>query len=73
MSQGWRAGEIRAAVFALVGGFAETATYVRQRRRTTEDTDDRLLFEIVTGILDNGDNVFAPHGHTVQISVSPAA
>jgi hypothetical protein len=56
-----------------VGGFAETATYVRQRRRTTEDTDDRLLFEIVTGILDDGANVFAPHGHTVQISVSPAA
>jgi hypothetical protein len=72
MGQGWRVGEIRAAVFALVGGFAEAATYVRQRPGTTENTDDTLLFEIVTGILDDGANVFAPHGHTVQISVSPA-
>jgi hypothetical protein len=70
--QGWRVGEIRAAVFALVGSFAEIATYVRQRRVTTENRDETLLFEIVTGILDDGDNVFAPHGHTVQISVSPA-
>lgn len=69
--QGWRVGEIRAAVFALVGSFAEIATYVRQRR-VTENGDETLLFEIVTGILDDGDNVFAPHGHTVQISVSPA-
>ena len=70
--QDWRVGEIRAAVFALVGSFAEIATYVRQRRVTTENRDETLLFEIVTGILDDGDNVFAPHGHTVQISVSPA-
>ena len=70
--QGWRVGEIRAAVFALVGSFAEIATYVRQRRVTTENRDETLLFEIVTGILGDGDNVFAPHGHTVQISVSPA-
>ena len=70
--QGWRVGEIRAAVFALVGTFAEIATYVRQRRVTTENRDETLLFEIVTGILDDGDNVFAPHGHTVRISVSPA-
>jgi hypothetical protein len=69
--QGWRVGEIRAAVFALVGSFAEIATYVRQRR-VTENRDETLVFEIVTGILDDGDNVFAPHGHTVQISVSPA-
>jgi hypothetical protein len=71
--QRWRVGEIRAAVFALVGDFAETATYVRQRRGTTENRDDTLLFEIVTGTLDDGDNAFAPHGHTVLISVSPAA
>jgi hypothetical protein len=70
-AQGWRVGEIRAAVFALVGSFAELATYVRQRRLTTENTEETLVFEIVTGILDDGDNVFAPHGHTVQISVSP--
>lgn len=70
--QGWRVGEIRAAVFALVGSFAEIATYVRQRRVTTENGDETLLFEVVTGILDDGDNVFAPHGHAVQVSVSPA-
>ena len=54
------------------GSFAEIATYVRQRRVTTENKDETLLFEIVTGILVDGDNVFAPHGHTVQISVAPA-
>jgi hypothetical protein len=70
--QEWRVGTIRAAVFALVGSFAEIATYVRQRRVTTENRDETLLFEIVTGILDDGDNVFVPHGHTVRISVSPA-
>jgi len=70
--QGWRVGEIRAAVFALVGGFAEIATYVRQPQVTSENSDETLLFEIVTGILDDGDNVFAPHGHTVRIGVSPA-
>jgi hypothetical protein len=68
----WRVGEIRAAVFALVGSFAEIATYVRQRRLTTENGDEALLFEIVTGVLDDGDNVFAPHGHAVQIRVAPA-
>jgi hypothetical protein len=72
MGQGWRVGEIRAAVFGHVGGFAETATYVRQRRGRPENRDETLLFEIVTGMLDDGANVFAPHGHTVQISVSPA-
>jgi hypothetical protein len=70
--QGWRVGEIRAAVVAVVGSFAETATYVRQRRVTTENKDETLLFEVVTGILDDGDNVFTSHGHTVQITVSPA-
>ena len=63
MGQGWRVGEIRAAVFALVGGFAEIATYVRQRRVTTENRDETLLFEIVTGILDDGDNVLPARAH----------
>ena len=63
-------GQIRAAVFALVGSFAESATYVRQRRTPTADNDEALLFEVVTGSLDDG--AFAPHGHTVRISVLPA-
>ena len=41
--EGWRVGEIRATVFALVGSFAEIATYVRQRRVTTENRDETRL------------------------------
>ena len=68
--QGRRVGQIRAAVFALVGSFAESATYVRQRRTlAAENGDETLLFEIVTGVLDDG--AFAPHGHTVRITVTP--
>ena len=64
----WRVGHVRAAVFSLVGSFAEAATYVRQRRDTAaDDGNERLLFEIVTGILDDG--AFAPHGHTVRVTV----
>ena len=71
-TRGGASGEIRAAVFALVGSFAEIATYVRQRRiRRPRTEDETLLFEIVTGILDDGDNEFAPHGHTVRITVTP--
>ena len=33
-----------------------------------DDGNERLLFEIVTGIL--GDGRFAPHGHTVRITVT---
>ena len=68
-------GQTRAAVFALVGSFAEVSTYVRQRRIAAGDArgGETLLFEVVTGIL--GDDVFSPHGHTVRISVplSPAS
>ena len=56
-------GEIRAAIFALVGGFAELATYVRQRT-----DDDAIVFEVVTGFL-NGESRFDPHGHTLRLSV----
>jgi hypothetical protein len=70
--EAWRVGQVRAAVFALVGSFAESATYVRQRRiMATENGGETLLFEIVTGILDDG--TFAPHGHTVRITVTPWA
>ncbi len=44
---------------------------MRQRRITAaENEDETLLFEIATGILDDG--AFAPHGHTVRITVLPA-
>lgn len=63
-------GQVRAAVFALVGSFAESATYVRQHRFPAAGNDDEtLFFEIVTGILDDG--AFAPHGHAVRITVLP--
>ena len=65
-----KVGQVRAAVFALVGSFAESATYVRQRRfPAAENGDETLLFEIVTGVLDDG--AFAPHGHTVRVTVLP--
>lgn len=56
-------GEIRAAIFALVGSFAELATYVRQRT-----DDDSIVFEVVTGFLD-GESRFDPHGHTLRLCV----
>jgi hypothetical protein len=59
---GHSTGAIRAAVFALAGSVAETASYVRQRR-----VDGSLVFELVTGML--GDSPFAPHGHAVRIRV----
>ena len=59
-------------VFALVGSFAEVATYVRQRRSTlTPDgatTGEFAVFEIVTGSPE--EESFAPHGHTVRFRVT---
>ena len=53
---------MRAAIFALVGSFAEVATYVRQRR-----SGNSVVFEIVTGSPE--EESFAPHGHTVRLRV----
>ena len=64
-----RVADVRAAVFSLVGSFAELATYVRQRPiEETEDGNRTFLFEVVTGILGGGR--FAPHGHTVRVRVT---
>jgi hypothetical protein len=59
-----RIGEVRAAIFALVGGFAEVVTYVRQRRGA-----DAVVFEVVTGILGE-ESSFSPHGHAVRLIVA---
>jgi hypothetical protein len=59
-----RIGEVRAAVFTLVGGFAEVFTYVRQRRGS-----DAVVFEVVTGILGE-ESSFSPHGHAVRLSIA---
>jgi hypothetical protein len=62
-------GQARAAVFSLIGSFAESATYVRQRRILSESDGSRLRFEIGTGEL-APDTRFQPHGHTVVINVA---
>src|SRR4051812_6143809 len=64
-------GRARAAVYALIGSFAEGATYVRQRRLGSNDDPSsmKLMFEIGTGEL-SPDSRFDPHGHVVVISLA---
>ena len=64
-------GEARATVFSLIGSFAETATYVRQRRVAGEadGSAKKLQFEVGTGEL-APDARFEPHGHVVLINVA---
>jgi hypothetical protein len=64
-------GEARAAVFALIGSFAESATYVRQRRVPIDGGDSamKLQFEVGTGEL-APDARFEPHGHVVVVNVA---
>jgi hypothetical protein len=63
-------GAARAAVFSLIGSFAESATYVRQRRVAVDGDGSamRLKFEVGTGELDPNAR-FEPHGHVVLINV----
>jgi hypothetical protein len=63
-------GEARAAVFALIGSFAESATYVRQRRVASDGAGSamKLRFEVGTGEL-APDSRFEPHGHVVVINL----
>jgi len=63
-------GAARAAAFSLIGSFAESATYVRQRRAASDGngTEVRLQFEVGTGEL-APDARFEPHGHVVLINV----
>ena len=64
-------GEARAAVFSLIGSFAESATYVRQRRVAGDGGSSamQLQFEVGTGEL-APDAGFEPHGHVVLINVT---
>jgi hypothetical protein len=62
-------GEARAAVFSLIGSFAESATYVRQLRVNGDRSTIKLRFEVGTGEL-APDARFAPHGHVVVIDVA---
>lgn len=63
-------GAVRAAVFSLIGSFAESGTYVRQRRVASGDGGPapELRFEVGTGEL-APDARFVPHGHVVLINV----
>jgi len=62
-------GVVRAAVFSLLGGIAEPASYVRQRRADGSDgSGTELTFDVVTGIVD--EEPFKPHGHTLRLSVA---
>jgi hypothetical protein len=58
--------DLRAAVFTLIGSFAESATFVRQ---TFHGRD--VIFDIATGMLD-GDSPFAAHGHLVRFVILEA-
>ncbi|HEX8855308.1 MAG TPA: hypothetical protein VF752_06875 [Thermoleophilaceae bacterium] len=64
-------GAARAAVFSLIGSFAESATYVRQRRIAGDagGSTTKLRFEVGTGEL-APDTRFAAHGHVVVINVA---
>lgn len=64
-------GAVRAAAFALTGSFAESATYIRQRRfEPSADAEGlSLRFEIGTGELAS-DASFEPHGQVVFINVT---
>jgi hypothetical protein len=67
-------GQARAAVFSLIGSFAESATYVRQHRIHSHShvSAASLWFEVGTGELAS-DAGFHPHGHTVVINVAGVA
>jgi hypothetical protein len=67
-------GQVRAAVFSLIGSFAESATYVRQHRADSHSDVPAasLWFEVGTGEL-APDTRFDPHGHAVVINVHGVA
>ena len=64
-------GQARATVFSLIGSFAESATYVRQRRVASDGSGSKmkLQFEVGTGEL-APEARFDPHGHVVVINVA---
>jgi hypothetical protein len=62
---------VRAAVFCLIGSFAESATYVRQRRARggADPATMAMSFEVGTGEL-APEARFVPHGHIVLMHVT---
>lgn len=66
-SPGASRGEIRRRAWALIGCVAEPAASVRERR-----DGDTAVFEVVTGVPDHA-GPFASHGHTLRLTILPAA
>ena len=64
-------GTAQAAAFSLIGSFAESATYVCQRRVASDGdgSASKLQFEVGTGKLAS-DARFEPHGHVVVINLA---
>jgi hypothetical protein len=68
---------VRAAIYALIGEVAESATYIRQRRdEPVGDVDqpvggDSLFYEVATGML-GPDTRYVPHGHVLVLRVNGA-
>ena len=56
--------KLRAAVFTLIGRFAEGSTYIRQV--TVEGMQE---FHVTTGLV-GSDTSFTPHGHLIRIIVT---
>jgi hypothetical protein len=59
--------DIRLLAWALIGAVAEPTASVRERR-----DGDRVVFEVVTGVPEESGG-FASHGHTIRLTVLPAA
>jgi hypothetical protein len=57
--------DLRRQAWALIGALAEPAASVRER-----PGGDTVVFEVVTGIPENGH--FATHGHTLRLTLRPA-
>jgi hypothetical protein len=55
--------ELRQSVWSILGGVAELATFVREKRSA-----DRISFEVVTGN-PRDDGPFATHGHVIRLEV----
>jgi hypothetical protein len=60
-------GEVRRLAWALLGTVAEPAASLRERH-----DNDTAVFEVVTGIPDDA-GPFASHGHTLRLTITPAA
>lgn len=64
---GTRPRQLRQRAWTLLGTVAEPAASVRERR-----DQDATVFDVVTGVPDNT-GPFAGHGHTLRLTVRPAA